>query len=215
MDQTTRALAVLAAATLILAPLVNGILSDAAATADRLFLQNADWEADPPLPEEYEGEPPEDPPEGEMERNGTQAQGRAPTCQIQEEPTEAVWHHANVTEQDQAQQAVASRVVDPQTKTFTVTDDHIGLGVELRIEELYGSVTARVYPEGAPDQAVFEYERSNALGDDPVKRSTETRPELTSGTWVAELDYHQASYSNLTFGVVLASCQGAGAEGSA
>lgn len=210
MDQTTRALAVLGIATLMVAPLVNGVLADAAQTADRLFLKDADWDGDPPLPEDYQGDPPEDLPEGDEQRNLTGPAGARPTCQIQEEPTEAIWHHPSV--QNDTGNAVAQRASFSNEREFTVEDRHIGLGVRLEITDLRGRFSAQVYEKDNPDHVVFEIDKPAAFGDDVSQDSTETRPELTSGTYVAQMSAEGATYGELTFASILATCAGQPAQ---
>lgn len=208
MDQTTRALAVLGIATLMVAPLVNGVLADAAQTADRLFLKDADWQGDPPLPEDYRGDPPEDPPDGDEDRNLTGPAGGQPTCQIEEERTEAIWYHPSV--QNDTGEALTSRASFENQREFTVEDRHIGLGVRLEVTDLRGPFSAQVYEKDNPDHVVFEIDNPAAFGDDISKDSTETRPELTTGTYVAEMSTEGASYDELTFASILATCAGQG-----
>ncbi|MDX1610843.1 MAG: hypothetical protein R3185_00650 [Candidatus Thermoplasmatota archaeon] len=211
MDQTTRALTVLATITLLAAPLVNGILAEAATTADRLFLRDADWEGDPPLPEDWEGDPPEgDPPEGEPPDElpeGGEGPAPQPNCTVEgERPPAAAWSHQDPSEG--AGSALISRVAAPQEQRFDVEDRHLGMGIRLNVTDLRGALRASVYPEGSPDEPVFEYRTQNRLGDDVETRSTHTRNgELTTGTWVARLETTGASYAQLQFIVVLASCQ--------
>lgn len=209
MDRTTRALAVLGVATLMVAPLVNGVLADAARTADRLFLKDADWQGDPPLPEDYQGDPPEDLPEGDDQRNVTAPGGRPP-CQIQEEPTDAIWHHPSL--QNETGPAITSRASFETQREFDVEDRHIGLGVRIEVTDLRGQLSARVYEKANPDHVVFEIDKPAAFGDDVADDSTETRPNLVSGTYVAELEVQGATYDELTFASILASCSGQGGQ---
>lgn len=202
MEKTTRALAVLAASVLVLAPIVNGVLQEAAATADRVFLKETDWTREPPE-DPPEGEPPEDLNRSDLEGNLTGPGGARPSCTIREQ-VGAFWRHE---QRGNGTAAVSNRSTDPTQQSFEIGDRDIGIGVRLLAENVTGSFSAYVYQEGQQENPVFAVEKqSNPLPETIQERSTTRRPELANGTWIAELNYQGASYERLQFVVVIAHC---------
>lgn len=202
MDQTTRALAVLAAATLILAPLVNGVLEEAAATADRIFLKDTDWTGDPPE------DPPDQPPPEDLERNDLEGNisGAGGASCTPERRLVAGWQHDAYT--DDPVTAVDNRTGQPSPQTFEVTEDDIGLGIAFTALNVTGQLSASVYQEGQGDEnAPWSEDKQSPLEEDLHSSSEITPPELTSGEWVAELNHETATYDKLRFLVFAFSCQ--------
>lgn len=208
MEDTHRALVILTASVLLLAPLTNGILDAAAQTADRLFLRDAELEIEPPFAPP-DAEPPEDlePNEGEDEFEGEgegPGPGGVPPCELTPQPV-AQWYHPPVNDLGPA---VGNRVNDPTTVTFEIEEHHVGLGLRINVTNVYGPISAYVYPEGDRDSAVWFVDRPPQVGDDVVDDSATPRSQLTVGTWVAELNYRSATYDSLVFDVFLAACAG-------
>lgn len=204
MEQTTRTLAVLAVAVLVLAPVVNGVLEEAAATADRIFLKEADWEREPPE-DPPEGEPPEDLDRSDVDGNLTGPGGR-PTCQI-EERWGPRWTHEPVAANPSA--AMQNRSSDPTRRVFEIAEDDVAFGVLLNVTDLRGSFSASIYPEGQEGNPEFSFQKMGAFEEDVQNTSTTRRPTLTTGTWVAELNYPGAQYDSMRFWIRIASCAGA------
>lgn len=206
MQQSTRAFAVLAALVLVLAPVTNGVLQEAAETAERVFLEPADWDREPPE-DPPNATPPEDLPEGNRSFNGSA--GPRPSCEVTTEPATG-WEHRDPSEDPIMGAQNRSRL--DTTRSFEVNDTLIGLGVALRIENLTGPLSASVYPDGEADDAPFSYERAaepSQQRNDVNETSTIPRGELVNRTWYAELDHTRANYDELQFVVVKASCAGA------
>lgn len=205
MEQTSRAFAVLAAVALVLAPVTNGVLQEAAKTAERVFLDPADYDRQPPR-DPPNATPPEDIPEGNRTFNGST--GARPSCEVQTEPV-AGWHHEPVGQEPSS--GASNRTMDPVQQTFEVNDTHLGLGIVLQVENLQGDLSASVHPEGDSERG-FSYQHpalSSQQPEDVNQTSTISGSQLVDGTWVAELQYRSANYDELTFGVVRASCAGA------
>lgn len=201
MDQTSRAVAVLAVSALLLAPLVNGVLEEAAATADRVFLKETDWNADPP-----EDPPQQEPPEeiNQTEGNLTGPSGASPNCSITERWGPR-WVHRSMSEDPQA--GASNRSTDPIRKTFEITENDVAFGGLLNVTDLRGVFSMYVYPEGQDRESGWHYEkRSNPFEADVEKTHTTRRPDLSTGTWVAELNYRSANYDSLQFLIRIASC---------
>lgn len=206
MAETTRAFAVLAALVLALAPVTNGVLERAAQTAERVILEPADWNREPPE-NPPNATPPEDPPDTNRSFNGSA--GPSPSCQVATEPV-AAWNHTPPGADPPA--STQNRTLDGTTQDFEVNDTLIGLGVTLRIRNLTGELSASVAPQGDSGEAPFSYDRevlSSQQGENVFRNSTIPRSQLVNGTWVAELNHRQANYDRLVFGVVRASCAGA------
>lgn len=205
MEDTSRAFAVLAAVVLVLAPVTNGVLEEAAKTAERVFLDPADWNQDPPE-DPPNATPPEDLPENNQTFNGSA--GASPSCEVQTEPV-AGWRHEPVDEQPSS--GTSNRSTDPQSQVFAINESHIGLGVALQIENLRGDLSASIYPQGDDSSQRFSYESdafTSQNAEDVNRTSTIPREDLENGEWVAELNYRSAHYDELTFAVVRASCAG-------
>lgn len=199
MEETSRAFAVLAALVLALAPVTNGVLDEAAQTADRVIFEPADWNREPPE-DPPNATPPEDLPEGNETLEGP---GPRPSCQVETEPV-AAWNH----ESDPSQGSTPpNRTTDNTTWDFPVGENHIGLGVALRITNLTGQLTARLEsPEGEEE---FSYSHPALSGQQDVNRtSTVPYEDLEEGRWTAELSYQTATYDRLTYVIVRASCAG-------
>jgi hypothetical protein len=196
LDATTRALAVLATVLLVLAPMVNGVLAEAAKTADRLFLRNVDYqgeapddlEGDPPEGEPPEGEPPDEPPPGEREGEGPGGGGGS--CTVETEPV-AVWNHEDPGDPQQPGQGLFPRASDPEEQTFEITEEHIGLGAFYNYTNLRGSLSGQVYEADDPENVVFSFDHPNKLGASDADSGSVPRESLTVGTWVAQLDFRR------------------------
>lgn len=201
MEETARAFAVLAALALAVAPVTNGLLEEAAKTADRVIFEPADWDREPPedLPNET---PPEDLPE--TNESMELPAGAPPSCEVETEPV-AGWHHPADLDQ---RATPPNRTIDPTTQTFEVNGSHIGLGVALRITNLNGDLAAILQPEDGPE--AFSYSHAPLSGQQDTVNRTSTVPydELEEGTWTAELSHRMATYDELTYVVVRASCAG-------
>lgn len=204
MDATARTAAVLAAAALLVVPLVNALVLESQQTADRQV-------RDPPQ------DPPEDPPQGEYEggddanvseeiprdRRGAAGGNCTP---VPEDAPAAAWNHPAPSENPGA--AAQTRAQSPAERSFRVSDLHVGLAVRLQVTDLAGDLEARVHPADAPDDAAFAVDASNRLADDLERNGTVTRTgALTSGDWTATLETDGAAYRSLEFTVVRAICQ--------
>lgn len=200
MEETTRAFALLAALTLALAPVTNGVLQEAAETADRAILEPADWQGEPPE-DPPEGEPPEDLPEGNQSYEGP---GPAPTCPVATEPV-AVWNHTSDPD-EQAQPPNRTRDLTRTTQTFEVNGTHLGIGVALQIANLTGELSATLEDPDGTQQFGYEHPAWTSQQEPVNETSTIPREELTEGEWTAELSYETANYDRLSFVVVTASC---------
>lgn len=213
MEETTRAIVILAAAALVLAPVMNGVLEEAAATADRLFLKDADWDGEPPdelpddppegEPPEGEGPPPEDLPDGEGE-----IPPGAAGCEIQTE-TVAEWNHTNP--RDDPGDAISSRANDAfrASESFEIEDHHVGIGLHFAAENLSGRFSAELTdPDGNEPWTQSHNSPSSKDYDVPY---TERGPQ--TGTWTASIDATGATYDSLTLTVVRAFCQDTAPEG--
>lgn len=196
MEETSRAFAVLAALVLALAPVTNGVLEKAARTADRVIFEPADWNRDPPE-DPPNATPPEDLPEGNETFEGPA--GGQPSCPVDTEPV-AAWNH------EAEPSTPPNRTTDNTTWDFEVTEEHIGLGVVLRITNLTGELTARLEsPEGNEE---FSYSHAALSGQQDVNRtSTIPYEDLEEGRWTAELTHTTATYESLQYVVVRAFCQ--------
>lgn len=207
MEETSRAFAVLAALVLALAPVTNGVLEKAARTADRVIFEPADWEGQPPE-DPPNVTPPEDVPEGNESFEGPQ--GAQPSCEIETEPA-AAWNHPADPE-DRATPPNRTRDAATRTsETFEVNDTHLGLGVALQITNLTGELSASLEsPEGVEE---FSYDHPAFSGQqDQVNQTTTISGDgLVTGEWTAEVSFQTANYDRLTYVVVTASC--AEAEG--
>lgn len=211
MDATTRALAVLATVLLVLAPMVNGVLSEAAETADRLFLRDVDYEGE--VPDDLDGEPPEgEPPEGDPpedlppdEREGPGQGPGGGACTVETE-TVAGWNHTDPSQDPGG--AIASRVgdVNREQQTFEITEDHIGLLAVINYTNLRGSLSGQIYDADDPETVAFSFDHPNNLGESYADSGATPRERLTVGTWIAELEFRQAAYDTLEFVVVLGHC---------
>lgn len=208
MDDTTRAMAVLAAATLILAPLVNGVLEEAAATADRIFLKDSDWTGDPPEnPPDVDPpdkEPPEDLNQSDLDGNYTGPGGGA-SCNL-ERRLAAGWQHR--TYQEDPTTAVQERRLNQATQPIDVREDDVGMGIAFQSNNTTGALNASVYPEGQQENPPWYVDHPTTGFRDKLSEDGKiTRPDLTTGRWIARLDVSQAEYDDLTFVVFLFSCQ--------
>lgn len=208
MDQTTRALAVLAAAVVLLAPLVNGVLEEAAATADRVFLKDTDWNGDPPE-DPPDQPPPEDLNRSDLDRNMTGPGGGQPNCEV-ERRLVAGWNHESYEEDPLTAAGNRSQLDSPQA--FEVNDTDIGMGVAFTAENVSGTLEASVYQDGQSENPVFEVDKQQPLEEDLNDDGEYTPPQLKPGTWYASLDNEGAHYDTLQFVVFLFSCP---QEGSA
>lgn len=203
MDQTTRALAVLAAATLILAPLVNGVLEEAAATADRIFLKDTDWTGDPPE------DPPDQPPPEDLDANQQEGnltgQAGGASC-TPERRLVAAWQHDAYTKDPLT--AAQNRTSQPSPQTFEVSEDDIGLGIAFDALNVSGTLSASVHQDDQDtDNAPWSVDKQQPLEEDIHNPGKITPPTLSAGTWVAELQHEGAHYDELTFLVFAFSCQ--------
>lgn len=199
MEETTRAFAVLAALTLALAPVTNGVLQKAAETADRAIIEPADWQGDPPE-DPPNGTPPEDLPENNRSFEGPQ--GAQPSCPVETTP-QAVWNH---TSDPSEQNTPPNRVQDFPEKTVDVNGSHLGVGVALRIENLAGELDASLTDPNGTEQFSYEHPAWTSQQQDVNKTATISGEELAEGEWTAELSFHTASYDRLSYVIVTASC---------
>lgn len=199
MNRTTRAIAVLAGAIVLLAPVVTTVLEETLASADRAPFQETDWRMDPP-----DQDPPEDLPEGD-EESPFEEEGPGPTpgCEIEREIV-AFWHHPRHEEDPQA--AMQNRTLGPTAQPFPVTEATRGLGIALEASNATGTLEASVHPEGRQDEAPFYEQRSNMMMEPVEATSTITPPELAPGTWEATLDHQASNHEELTFVVVAFNC---------
>lgn len=200
MDATIRSAVVLAAAALLVVPLVNALVLEARETTDRQVR-----------------DPPEDPPDAEASpENRTNASRDLPSrpsraaggnCTAVPEDAPAVrWHHPSPSDGPGA--AAQARAQDTDTKAFRVSDLHPAARVQLNVSDLTGSLTARVYPEDAPDDAAFTVEFRSEFASDVARGATLTQAgALSTGFWTAELETDGAAYDELAFTVVRAVCQ--------
>lgn len=200
MDATTRSALVLAAAALLVVPLVNALVLEAQDTTDRQVR-----------------DPPEDPPDVQMQpdnRTNTSRElpDRAPAsgggnCTAVPEDAPAVrWRHPSPSDQPGA--ATQARAESPETQRFEVSELNPAVRVQLNVTDLSGSLTAEVYPDGAQDDAPFTVQIQNVLLEDVARGQTLTRADaLSSGTWTATLEVDGATYDELSFTVVRAICQ--------
>ncbi|PSG97916.1 hypothetical protein BRD56_03005 [Thermoplasmatales archaeon SW_10_69_26] len=196
MEDTTRVFAVLAALTLALAPVTNGVLEKAAQTADRVILEPADWDREPPE-DPPNATPPEDLPEGNRSFEGA---GARPQCEVETEPA-AVWNHPD-------DPSSPNRTVDGTQATVTVNDTHIGIGVALEIENLDGRLEASLQHENGTESFSYEHEALSGRQAEVNRTSTVSGDDLETGEWTAELTHRTANYDRLTYVIVLASCAG-------
>lgn len=201
MEETTRAFAVLAALTLALAPVTNGVLEEAARTADRVILDPADWDAEPP--EDPPDDPPEDPPE-DLEGNESfeAPAGAQPTCPVETEPVAGWYHPAD----DEERQTPPNRTTDPREQGFEVTDEHLGVGVALDIANLTGELSASLQNPDGDEMFSYEHPAWTSQQDDVNRTSTIPREELDTGTWTVDLTHRTATYDELRYVIVTASC---------
>lgn len=200
MQATTRALAILAISTLLLAPVANSVLDEAMAAADRIPFRDADWMIEPP-----EQDPPEDPPEPEEgdQTMETEAPSQAPSqCSLEREVV-ALWNHE--PPEDDPATAAEQRVFGPSQIPFDVTNKTRALGIAFDATNLTGQIEALVYQSGHSDDPVFSIDRSRTVPDDINVTGTVTPPELEPDTWFAELSY-ESHYDELVFFVVEFSC---------
>ncbi len=199
MNPTTRVITVLAGAIVLVAPVVNTVLDETLASADRSPFQETDWRVDPP-----DGDPPDDPPEGDEDNPLEEEREGGPTSQCEiEEHLVAGWHHPS-PEEDPAQ-AVQNRTAS-STQTFTVTEDTMGLGIHLEATNVTGALEASVYPQGDRSQAPFYEQRSNMILENMEATSTVSQDDLTLGTWEALLNHWESNHEELTFIVVAFTC---------
>lgn len=198
MDRTTRALAVVAAAAVLLVPVVNGVLEEAVATADRVVLDEADWDR----------EPPEDPPDAEPpeDAEGNVSAGGGSTCPLTRELV-AGWNH-DKPDQDPLT-AAENRSQDPTTQSFEVTNRTRALGIALEVTNMTGEIAASVYAEGGEDEAPFQVQQRHDLPANVTEGSTISPPALEPGTWTAELQHQRNHHDELTFVVIAFTCEGA------
>lgn len=203
MDATARTAAVLAAAALLVVPLVNALVLESQQTADRQV-------RDPPedLPERQPQPSNDTNVSQELPRDRTRSVGGNCTP-VPEDAPAAAWNHPAPSENPGA--AAQARAESPQERTFRVSDLHVGLAVRLEATDLTGDLEARLHPDGAPDDAAFTVDASNRVADDIERNGTVARTgALTSGDWTATLEADGATYRSLTFTVVRALCQEAG-----
>lgn len=200
MNRTTRVIALLAGAIVLLAPVVNTVLDETLASADRAPFQDTDWRVDPP-----DRDPPDDVPEGDEEGPIEDEAGPGPTpdCAIEEEVV-AAWHHPSPSEQPE--QAVQNRSSLPSTQPFTVTEETMGLGIALEATNATGTLEASVHPEDQQEEAPFYERRSNMVLEDVDATSTVPRDDLSPGTWEATLDHQASNHEELLFIVVAFNC---------
>lgn len=200
MDATARSAAVLAAAALLVVPIVNALVLESQSTADR---QVTDPPEDPPP---RTGETPgktrnttRDLPEGRRAGGGN-------CTPVPEDAPAAQWRHPAPQQGPGA--AVQARAQSPDERSFRISDLHPAARVQLNASGLAGSLTASVYPAGEPGNAPFEVDVQRAVPADLARGHTLTRAgDLVTGDWVATLDTDQASYQELTFTVVRAICE--------
>jgi hypothetical protein len=199
MEDSTKVFAVLAAVVLALAPVTNGVVREAAKTAERVFLEPADWTPpeDPPEP------PPEDVPENLSDQNRTiNASGAAaPSCNLTY-PVAQGFQHQPIDEQP-------DRGAETQQKTFEVNGTHLGVRVGLLVTNMTGSLDARVYHEEAGDEnAWFSESTGNELQETEVKNSGAIqRPTLETGTYVMQINHREITYDELTFVTQYVMCE--------
>lgn len=203
MDQTTRALVVVAASALLLAPVVNGVLQEAVATADRVVLEDADWEPDPP--EDPPDDPPEDPPDQEPpeELEGNATAGAQPSCEIEEEIV-ALWNHEDPQEDPVA--GSSNRTQTPSPQDFEVTNRTLALGIGIEITNMTGRVSASVGSQSSDDPA-YSNQWQHTSESDGSDEATISREQLEEGTWEASLTHEGSVHDELTFVVLEFSCR--------
>jgi hypothetical protein len=199
MEETTQAFAVLAALTLAVAPVTNGVLERAAETADRVLLEPADWQGDPPE-DPPNGTPPEDLPEGN--RSYEVPQGARPSCSVDTEPR-AGWNH---TSDPEKQATPPNRTRDFPQQTVTVNETHIGVGVALRVENLTGALSASLVDPDGTERFSYEHPAWSSQQTTVNQTSTIPREELVEGEWTAELSFRTANYDRLSYVIVTATC---------
>ncbi len=207
MQETTRALGILALAVLLVAPVANTVLDEALAAADRLPFRDADWDIQPP-----DQDPPEDPPEGEGDQDGdadAPTQGGA-SCPLQRDIV-ALFNHPPVDEDPlDATAARSDSTGTPAQRTFEVTNRTRGLGIAFEVDNATGTLEALVHADGQEDTPAFSVDKSNPAPDSLNVTGTVTPPELEPGPWIAQLS-HESHHDELVFFVVAFSCQEADA----
>lgn len=198
MEETTRAFALLAALTLALAPVSNGVMQKAAETADRVLLDPADWHTDPPE------EPPEDPPEDIPEGNQSYEvpRGARASCPIEPEPV-AGWNHPSDPDK---QQTPPNRTTQGPEQTFEINGSELGIGVALEIRNLTGELDAQLIGPNGSEAFGYSHPALTSQREDVNRTSTIPRDELDPGEWTARLTHRSATYDRLSYGIVVATC---------
>ncbi len=218
MEDTTRALTVLAISALLLAPVMNGVLADAAKTADRLFLKDADWQGDPPdeLPDDFEGEPPEgeyegEPPDDLPDDLEGEGQNAPPPCNFEITELVSVYHENPNEDPSSAFSGRANDAFDG-TRPFTVEDHHLAVRAQATVVNLTGTISLSVYPENDTDRPLIREENTGSWTTSDTYEFGDNRSRmqgLESGDWMAAFDMKQATYDEFTLTVTVAYCQGA------
>lgn len=203
MDATTRTAAVLAAAALLVVPLVNALVLEAQRTADRQVVDPPDHtppdaRASPGEVENASRDPPQD--------KGDVAAGNC--TPVPEEAAAARWHHPPPASRPGA--AAQTRAQAPDERSFRISDLHPAARVQLDVTNLVGSLQASVHPAGAPDDPAWSADLQRGFPDDVAEGATLTRAgALVTGSWVATLETDGATYGELAYTVVRAICEGA------
>jgi hypothetical protein len=197
MERSTKAFAVLAAVALALAPATNGVVREAAKTAERVFLETADYE--PPE------DPPEDPPQPPPNASGNrsiEAAGQRPSCNLTSVPA-AGFSLGSLTEDP-------DRNAESNTRAFDVNASVLAVRVGLVVENLTGELDARVYHEDeGRDNAWFQQTNRSLTGDLTVEESScLSRPDLHNGTHEMQINHQEIDYDRLDFVAFHVVCEG-------
>lgn len=197
----------LAAAVLLVVPLVNALVLEAQETADR---QVRDTPADrPPEPAARDGPSPNATGNRTSDRPGESVSARSGgNCTpVPEEEPVVRWRHP--APQDSPGAAAQARLEAPETQGFRISPLHPAARVQLEVSSLTGYLLAQVYPDGAGEGAApFSFEGGGNVSDDVTVGRTLTRTgPLSTGDWVATLETDYAAYEELAFTVVRAICQ--------
>lgn len=202
MDATTRTAAVLAAAALLVVPLVNALVLESQRTADRQVTEppdhpSPDAQASPAQVENASRDLPED-----------RAVTAGNCTPVPEEAPAARWHHPSPGSSPGS--AAQTRAQAPDERSFRISDLHPAARVQLNVTNLVGSLQASVHPAGAPDDPAWSADLQRGFPDDVAEGATLTRAgDLATGGWVATLETDGATYGELAYTVVRAICQGA------
>lgn len=200
MDATTRTAAVLAAAALLVVPLVNALVLESQRTADRQVVDPPDQ---PPPDAQTSPSQVENASRDLPENRAVTAGNCTP---VPEETPAARWHHPSPASRPGA--AAQTRAQAPDERTFRVSDLHPAVRVQLNVTNLVGSLQATVHPAGAPDDPAWSADLQRGFPDDVAEGATLTRAgDLATGGWVATLETGGATYGELAYTVVRAICE--------